>query len=306
MTDSRLLPPLAALRAFEAVGRLGGIRRAAKELSIDHAVISRHMRSLETWLGVALLIRHGHGNSLTPDGEVYHERITAALNIITGATDKLMKRDGYYKLRIWCAAGLASLWLSSRLGDFMQANPEIAVHFRPANESPDFRAKDVDCDIRYLRRWEEEFVPKGLHKLEFARPSVFPVASPEYVAKLPPIHSAQDLLSLPLLHEDDDLEWIHWFRLQNIDPGPTLPGARLWHADLTLNAARGGQGIALANHMLIGDEVSSGRLVVIQPQGAPFNPVQFGGYTFIAREEQWNAPAIVRFRRWLQQRATSD
>ena len=74
MTDQRLLPPLAALRAFEAVGRLGGIRRAAKELTIDHAVVSRHIRSLEAWVGVQLLVRSSTGYTLTEPGELYHQQ----------------------------------------------------------------------------------------------------------------------------------------------------------------------------------------------------------------------------------------
>jgi DNA-binding transcriptional LysR family regulator len=304
VADPRLLPPMAALRAFEAVARLGGIRRAAKELTIDHAVISRHIRSLETWVGVPLLIRHATGNLLTAEGEAYYQDVYQALSLISNATGKLIQGDGVLKLHIWCIPGFASLWLATHLSDFMRANPEIGVEFRPADVGPDFRSKDVDGDIRYLRRWEEAALPKIVHTFEFARPNVFPVASPDYLARMPAVTTAADLLDHVLLHEDNDLEWLHWFELQGIARGTTpLPGSRLWHAHLTLNAARQGQGIALANHMLLGDEIASGRLVEVTALAGPFAPVQFGGYTFIAREDQWNAPAIVRFRRWLQRTA---
>ncbi|MFT3968016.1 MAG: LysR substrate-binding domain-containing protein [Sphingobium sp.] len=305
MSDARLLPSLAVLRAFEAVGRLGGIRRAAKELSIDHAVISRHIRSLESWVGVGLLVRQGVRHTLTAEGEAYYEEIHEALTRIANATGKLIKGNGELKLRVWCIPGFASLWLSRHLGDFIASNPDIIVDFRPADSGPDFRSREVDCDIRYLRRWEEEALPRSVQRLELARPAVFPVATADCLARLPPITSAEDLLKCPLLHEDNDLEWVNWFRLQEIEPSPQpLPGSRLWHAHLTINAALQGHGIALANHMLLGDNLHAGHLQVVQPQGPQFVPVQFGGYTFMAREDQWSAPAIVRFRRWLQRTAS--
>lgn len=301
MIDARLLPPMAALRAFEAVARLGGIRRAARELTIDHAVVSRHIRSLETWVGVPLLIRNGGGNALTAEGETYYEEICQALRLIMNATGKLITQDSDLRLRLWCIPGFAALWLARHLGEFIEANPDIAVEFRPADASPDFRSREVDADIRYLRRWEEASLPKIVHTLEIARPLVYPVASPEFVKGCGPVEDARSLLQLPLLHEDNDLEWVHWFRLQGVDPGDEpLPGSRLWHAHLTLNAARQGHGVALANQMLLGDDLASGKLVVVAPAGRDYEPVAFGGYTLIARADQWNAPALARFRRWLR------
>jgi DNA-binding transcriptional LysR family regulator len=245
-------------------------------------------------------VRSGHTNTLTPDGATYHERITEALKIISIATGAITQPDIMRPLRIWCAPGLASLWLSSRLGEFITDNPDIRVDFRPADEGPDFRSKDVDCDIRYLRHWQIASMSKGLHTLEFARPLVFPVASPAFLARMPPIRCAEDLLRLPLLHEEDDQEWRNWFEAQGVDGGEQLPGARLWQALLTLNAAKQGHGITLANHFLIDDEINSGQLVEVIPSERPFEPVKFGGYTFIAREERWNERAIVRFRQWLK------
>ena len=300
MTDRKLLPPLVALRAFEAVGRLGGIRRAAKELMIDHAVVSRHIRSLEGWVGTQLLVRTGAGYTLTDAGEIYHHQIYGALNAIAEATGALMQGAEDLKLRIQCIPGFASLWLSDRLGDFISGNRDIDVEFQPTDQSPDFRGKDVDGDIRYLRKWEEEALPRIVHCFEFARPYVFPVASPECAAQLPDITSAADLLAAPLLHEDNDLEWQAWFQKQGVEPPERLTGSRLWHAHLTLKAARQGHGIALANPLLLRDDLQEGRLVMIQPKEGVFEPVSFGGYTFIAREDRWNAPATVRFRRWLQ------
>lgn len=210
MANPKDYPPLAALRAFEAVGRLHGIRRAAKELTVDHAVVSRHIRSLDAWVGAQLLTRNAKGYSLTELGSTYHEQISSALGAIASATSMLMSRGGDLKLSIECIPGFASLWLSDHLGDFISKNSDIDVDFRPSDHSPDFRGNLVDTDIRCLREWEEAALPKSVRRFEFVRPTVFPVASPACAANLKPIDSAEDFLSLPLLHEESDLEWRHW------------------------------------------------------------------------------------------------
>ena len=117
------------------------------------------------------------------------------------------------------------------------------------------------------------------------------------------IDAAIDLLSLPLLHEDNDLEWRNWFILQGVSDPSSLPGPRLWHAHLTLNAARQGRGVALANSMLLGHDPKANGLVRVIPKSRRFEPVRFGGYTFMTRDDQWNVPAIKRFRYWLQKMA---
>ncbi|MEO8314678.1 MAG: LysR family transcriptional regulator, partial [Pseudomonadota bacterium] len=95
-------PPFSALRAFEAVGRLGGIRRAATDLGLDHAVVSRHLRSLEDWAGIALVNRQRTGRLLTVEGELYHRRISAALEEISQASTELLNAANNGLLKIWC------------------------------------------------------------------------------------------------------------------------------------------------------------------------------------------------------------
>lgn len=301
MANPKDYPPLAALRAFEAVGRLHGIRRAAKELTVDHAVVSRHIRSLEAWVGAQLLTRNTRGYSLTELGSTYHEQISSALGAIASATSMLMSRGGDLKLSIECIPGFASLWLSDHLGDFISKNSDIDVDFRPSDHSPDFRGNLVDTDIRYLREWEEAALPKSVRRFEFVRPTVFPVASPACAASLKPIDSAEDFLALPLLHEENDLEWRHWLLGHDVRVPDRIGGSRLWHAHLTLAAARQGHGVALANRWLLRDDIEAGRLVEIIPANGSFRPIRFGAYTILAREDRWNSPSVLRFRRWLQE-----
>jgi LysR family transcriptional regulator, glycine cleavage system transcriptional activator len=302
MADGKLFPPLAALRAFEAVGRLGGIRKAARELGTDHAVVSRHIRALEAWVNTALLAREGGDYRLTETGRAYHGEIERALATIAGATGALTRQGERMRLSIWCIPGFAFLWLSDRLGSFLEANPDIDLDFRPADDLPDFRAKDVDGAIRYIRNWDEAGVPRHVHRLEFARPPVFPVAAPSFAAALPPLATAADLPGCTLLHEDSDEEWRHWLAAQGVSAPQPLPGPRLWHAHLTLNAARQGQGIALANPLLLRDDLETGRLVRIEARDRAFAPVQLGSYRLMARADQWNATGLARFRSWLTDR----
>lgn len=300
MSNGKLYPPLAALRAFDAVARLGGIRKASKELGTDHAVVSRHIRALEGWVGTALLIREGTGYRLTEAGRAYHGEIERALAIIASATGTLTHQQGERtRLRIWCIPGFAFLWLSDRLGSFIDSHPEIDLDFRPSDDLPDFRAKEVDGAIRYLRAWEEADVPRHVHGLELARPPVFPVAAPALAATLPALDAAADLLGYTLLHEDSDDEWKHWFAAQSVLSPEVLPGPRLWHAHLTLNAARQGQGIALANPLLLRDDIEAGRLVRLDGRTRPFASAYLGSYRLMAREDQWNAAGLARFRSWL-------
>lgn len=293
----RIMPPFAALRAFEAVGKLGGIRRAAAELGINHAAISRHLRALEEWAGVKLIDRERAGG-LTVDGAKYHARISAALEEISLASGDLTRRGDDRRLVVWCIPGFAYRCLNPRLAEFSRQNPEIDIEVRPTDQSPDFSRHEADADLRYLRNFE--LTPGSeIQSVEIARPAVIPVVNAETAAKLAQPISAQALLSQPLLHENDDWEWRSWFQAKGVEPPERLPGPRLWHAHLTLDAASRGQGITLTNALLLGDDLTAGRLVPLAV--TPQEPVvRFGSYVFQARRDRWRNPAVVKFRRWLE------
>ena len=108
-----------------------------------------------------------------------------------------------------------------------------------------------------------------------------------------------DLLDCRLLHEDDDSEWRAWLSVQGLAIDGPLPGPRLWQAHLSLDAARSGQGIALANRLLLGDDLATGRLVALETREVPLTPVALGAYTLIARADRWRNVGLQRFREWL-------
>lgn len=299
-------PPFAALRAFEAVGRLGGIRRAALDLGLDHAVVSRHLRALEEWAGVPLLSRQREGRALTDVGERLHKRVSLALQEISNATAELELVRGAKALRIWCVPGIAMEWLTSRLPAFCALYPQVELALRSSDKSPDFSAHEAEVDIRYV--FGDEPVDPGVvsgaaRRVELAKPPVFPVASPQFLQSLGSITSAADLLQAPLLHEENDGQWRSWFGAHSEKCPDHLAGPRLWHAHLALAAARQGQGVALANPYLLHDDLETGRLVrLLDAASGP--AVTLGAYIFSARADRWHARAIADFRRWLRSEMT--
>lgn len=301
-SDTRkTLPPFAALRAFEAVGRLSGIRRAAQTLGLDHAVISRHLRALEDWAGTRLVDRTQGSAVLTPEGLRYHARVTAALAELCDASNELICRNSDRRLSICCVPGFANTWLVHRLSEFQSENPDLELELRPTDQSPDFMRYEADVDIRYVsgpQPISAATTSGGVRRFEIARPPVWPVASPDCLAALPEISQPSDLLNAPLLHEESHNQWRYWLSVHGVAAPAQLVGPRLWHAHLAVKAARSGQGIALANPFLLGDDLSAGRLV--NPLAGSGKSVALGAYVFTARADRWQSPAIVLFRHWLK------
>lgn len=300
MADRRVFPPFAPLRAFEAFGRTRGIRRAAEFLSVDHAVVSRHLRALEQWTGVPLLDRTQ--GTLTEAGKAYHERIAAALDEIAQATQALRSGDAP-QLSVWCVPGFAFHWLVRRLGTFRAEHPGIDLVLRPSDARASFWSDGVDADIRYRLDGAADDAPPGIRRAELARPPVFPVASPDFLRRAGAVGTIAGLAGLPLLAEGDSDEWRIWFARAGAAGVQVSPAARMWHAHLVLAAAREGQGVALANPFLVEDDLRNGTLVRLGPEGAPFPGVAIGAYALFVPENRWNRPALVRFRTWLSHMA---
>lgn len=301
--DRRDLPAFATLRAFEAVGTLKGIRRAAQSLGLDHAVISRHIRSLEEWAGVRLVERVRGSLSLTEHGARFHSRISAALQEISQAATELASRAAEQRLQIWCVPGFASQWLARHLTSFQAAHPSIEIELHPTDRSPDFTRYEADIDIRYIagsKSFSAAIVRGGVRRFELARPDVYAVASPDCAARLGPAVSATSLVEAPLLHEESDDQWREWFAAHGVQIAGTIKGPRVWHADVAIEAARRGQGVALANPFLLGDDLATGRLVNLLTPPSQESTVTLGAYVFATRADSWHTPGVAAFRRWIR------
>lgn len=231
----------------------------------------------------------------------YHSRIATAFAEIFDATNELIQDRSTRTLSIWCVPGFASEWLMPRLGQFEHLNTDIDLELHPTCATPDFGRyeADIQIDFRYGVR-QPDGVAHGVRRFEIDSPPWIPVASPARVAVLGEVRSPADLLRAPLLHEENDSDWRTWFKEHGVAADAPLAGPRLWQAHLTLDAARCGQGVALTNRFLLGDDREQNRLVVLALQANRRRPVVLGSYVFAARADRWQTRAIARFRNWLR------
>ncbi|MCW8126945.1 LysR substrate-binding domain-containing protein [Microbulbifer halophilus] len=307
LPSRKALPPFEALRAFDIVARLGGVRKAAQYLCRDHAVISRHLRTIEDRVGCRLIERTPAGALLTEDGARYHKQVSAAIDAIANATIDLMKRNDDHLLYAWCMPGFALQWLVGRLEAFETANPVLDIELRPADTIPDFDRYEADVDIRFAPAYGSQLqLPPSVRTAEIARPPIVPVASPKYLARSPEIEQPRDLLYHQLLHEESYDSWQAWLEAHGLGSDLELSGPRLWHGHLTLDAARRGRGIALTNHFVAAEDLESGQLVEVGAGVAGFERVPLGAYLFMARTDRWNALPVQRFREWLLKTIASE
>lgn len=299
----KAIPPFAALRAFEVVGRVGGVRRAAALLRLDHTVVSRHLKTLEEWLGVMLVDRQAGKLTLTEAGRAYHARISAAMLDVVSATREIMAQGQIHDLRLWCVPGFATQWLSDQIAAFERTEPGFQVELRPTDRPANLVQFEADVDIRfYGDGWMPEPGGPGLHNLVLARPPLLVVASPALAAQWTDLARVEDLLAAPLLHEEHQEQWRFWLRHNGLSIGEeALPGPLLWHAHLALAAARQGRGLALANRYLVDADLASGALVEVNVPGT--QAVAIGSYCLVTRADRANNPAIARLRSFLRQRA---
>lgn len=302
------LPPFEALRAFDAIAQLGGVRKAAEYLCRDQTVISRHLRTVEDWVGAKLIERTPAGAVLTPEGILYHRKIASAIDTIAAATAALIKRGDTHSLHIRCMPGFALHWLSRRLGSFEQAHALVHTEVRPTDHShPEFLPFDADVEIRFVAAYNNEPAPpEELRSSKIIQAPVLAVASPEYLARGTPIRTPQDLLHHQLLHEENFDRWRNWLGSLGVHEKVELAGPRLWQGHLTLHAARHGRGIALANYVIAAEDLAAHRLIDVGAGKASFLPQPMGTYHFIARADRWDSSLISRFRDWLNAAVRAD
>ncbi|MBZ6075765.1 LysR substrate-binding domain-containing protein [Microvirga puerhi] len=284
------LPSLTALRAFEAVGRTGSIRAAGEELAISPTVVSRHIQNLQADLGVTLVEHRGRGVVLTAVGEQYHRQIERAFDLLRRATH-VAKTKSRENLTIWCIPGLATVKLLPRLPELEARLGGGNITLQPTLSRPDFSRDEADAEIVYL---SDPPSNDGLRAERLANPRVFPVASPALLARFQDIQSPADLPKLPLIHEDSTAQWEIWLRRAGVADIPMLQGPRLWHAHLAIEAAKIGQGVAIANALLVEEDLRLGRLVEIVP-----SEVYLGSYYLIAPHDAWSSRSIQMLFDWL-------
>lgn len=288
----RDFPPLTPLKAFVALGHLGSYRRAAEALGVDHTVVSRHVRTLEDWLGVKLVERNNNKTLLTNEGLRYFDKASLAFNILSNATQEMRTPAKSGELRLWCSSGLAAQWLPSRIESLQKLLPRVEIVIRPTRSTPDLIRRDADCEIRYGVREE-----RGVQAEELITPRMFPVASKSYLERVGHPQNYSDLADLKLVHEDSREQWREWFDRAGVNLSRiSLAGPRLWYSNIALEAAVLGQGVALTNAMIAERSLREGLVEEVLP-----SQISLGPYVFHALEARWNDPIIAKVRRWFKE-----
>lgn len=287
----RHIPPLAAVRVFEAAARLGNFTRAAEELGMTQAAVSYQIKAIEERVGAPLFHRVRRQVSLTEAGRRIAPLVSGAFDSLDDAF-AIARSESESVLTISCSNTFAANWLAPRLGSFQMDKPGLAVRLRTDDAIVDFAHEDVDVAIRNSGTpWP------GLVSHFLMRVPITPVASPDFVARFGPIDSLDQLMRLPRL-SPDDVWWRYWHSEvsgSDADPAP-VRGVRLDSQVMEGNAAMAGQGIAILNAALWTREIAAGRLVRLLPL------VAFGRrhYWLVYPEARRNAAKVKAFRAWLE------
>ena len=291
---ARQIPPLTALRAFEAAGRHLSFTKAADELHVTQAAISHQVKSLEKYLGLKLFRRLNRTLLLTDAGQLYLPPLTDAFEGITRATHRLRQHLGRARLTVSVLPSFAAGWLVPRLGRFRQRCPDVDLRIDPTNSLTDFRRDDVELGILYGRGNYP-----GLRTDRLMREEFFPVCSPRLLEGPAPLRDPADLTHHTLLHDDMTVDWRTWLLAAGVEGVDAERGITVTDSSMLLRAAIAGQGVALARSVLAADEIASGRLV------RPFDvdvPTEYA-YYLAYPEKSADQPNVVAFREWILEEA---
>ena len=290
----RRLPPLAAVRAFEAAARTENFTAAAAALGLTQAAVAYQVKALEERRGAALFVRERGRARLTPLGHRLLPTLSQAFDSIEAAFAS-HKAEDESLLTVTTTYTFANTWLAWRLGEFQMEHPDLAVRMTTSNETVDLRSGEADVAIRAgLGDWP------GLEVHKLMESDFTPMASPECVAKFERQLGRKlkpgDLPNLPLITPQDEW-WTRWFRDAGVPLDSHHPrgGIRLDSQATEGHAAMAGQGFALLTPLLWRGDVAAGRLV------QPFELTSTAGYAYWLAypPERRMVPKVKRFREWL-------
>ena len=288
------LPPLNALRAFEAIARHLSFAKAAEELHVTPAALSHQMRALEDQLGLELFHRRTRAIELTDAGRLIYPGIHAGFESVRNAVGQLERTRDQNIVVISATPGLVAKWLMPRLWRFLRAHPDIDARVSASMKVADFSAEGVDVAIRLSKR-----LMPDLHAQKLFEDSMLPVCAPRLVEQ--GLRKPADLARFPLIHYDFATSmhappvWADWFPIAGLQGMDITRGLRVNAADHALDAAVSGAGVVLSHKLIASDDVHAGRLV------CPFGPELplTSAYYFVCPEGHETRPNVRAFRDWL-------
>ncbi len=286
----RQLPPLNALRAFEAAARHLSFTRAADELNVTQAAVSHQIKSLEAHLGLVLFQRRNRRLVLTEPGQSLLPAFGEAFDRLDAAIRAVKRQDQAGMLTVATMDSIAAVWLMPKLRDFRDRHPGIDVRLATSDETVDYDSMGIDIGIRYGRGdWP------GLRVEKMMAEEVFPVCAPALLEDGPSLKVPADLRRHTLIHEDLIEDWPMWLAaagVSDIDPRRG-PGFAL--GNHVLQAAIAGDGVALGRSVLVADALEQGTLV------KPFDlalPATYAYYV-VSSEAAAGRPKVRAFRDWV-------
>ncbi len=288
------LPPLNALKAFEAAGRHLNFRLAAEEIGVTHGAVAQHVRALEARMDVKLFHRQPRGLALTDEGRKFLAPVRRAFEMIAEATEEL--RPHLAELTISATPSFASKWLVPRLGSFTESHPQIDVTVDAATGLANFQDDGIDIAVR---QGKPPFGP-GLVATPLFPQELYAVCSPRLLEGQHPLRSPDDLAHHVLLHDAHGL-WPLF--LEEVFPEKQKPTPRSMNfnqTSLAVDAAVAGQGVALVSDPLVTSELADGRLC------RPFEHSITGAFGFfvVAPRSPRNPDSVHCMREWLLSQST--
>ena len=292
----RLLPSTGALRALEALDRLGSATAAAADLNLSQSAVSRQIQALEEQTGVPMVIREGRRMVLTPEAAQYASDVRAALTKITQATLKLSVNPAGGSLDLAILPTFGMHWLVPRLAEFARLHPEVTINLSTRLKPFNFASEPFDAAIHFgTADWP------GTHAIRLKAEAVIAVCAPDLIAARPP-RTAQDVLNLPLLHiETRPDAWQAWFAAHGVESGP-VTGTIYDQFSTITQAALHGLGVALLPDYLAEQDLATGRLVCAW--GGPTTSP--GAYHLVWPVEKSRNAALQTFRDWLATQAEDE
>lgn len=299
----RKIPPLNAIRAFEAAGRHLSFSKAADELNVSPAAISQQVRNLEDTLGVPLFRRLTRAVMLTDAGQAALPLLSDGLDMMAAGIAKIKAHESGGVLTVSAAPSFAAKWLVRRLPRFQARYPDIRIRVDPTLGLVDFGRENVDIAIRFGHG-----VYPDLRSDLLVQEQTTPVCSPALLSGAHPLITPDSMRHHNLLHCDwgysdgEQPDWAMWLKLAGVDGIDTTRGLTFTTEALALEAAVDGQGVALGNRKIIDSDVAAGRLVV------PFDLELATGFGFYVVCPEATADVVKNavFREWLLEEANSD
>ena len=284
------LPPLNALRAFEATARHLSVKNAAGELCVTPGAVSQMLKALEQHLGVKLFRRVNRGIFLTDAGQGFLPPVRNAFRQIAEASRLIAVSADSGVLTVSVTPFFASAWLVPRLKDFQEAHPDIDLQVVTSNTLVDFSRDGVDVAVRHgLGRYP------GLRSERVVAVEIVPVAAPTLVAKLGKPKSPSALTRWPHVHDADRKGWHLWFQAQGVDEIGPPRGPAFDDSGLLLRAVLTGQGAGLLPAAMVALELAEGRLVKL----ADVALLDEFAYYLVYPQSSRERPKLGAFRAWI-------